>query len=77
MEVESSQPTTIDLEPGSEWRFELENEEDIAVRVSFSDVLNSNHILSGSWKGRQVSYQRGVVLASERYVSPVRNRDTS
>jgi antitoxin component of MazEF toxin-antitoxin module len=27
-------PTTIDLEEGSEWRFELENDENIAVRVS-------------------------------------------
>jgi hypothetical protein len=26
--------TTIDLEEGSEWRFELENDENIAVRVS-------------------------------------------
>lgn len=34
MDAGSSQPTTIDLEPGSEWRFELENDEDIAVRVS-------------------------------------------
>lgn len=34
MDAEGSQTTTIDLEPGSEWRFELENDEDIAVRVS-------------------------------------------
>jgi len=27
-------PTIIDLEEGSEWRFELENDENIAVRVS-------------------------------------------
>ena len=27
-------PATIDLEEGSEWRFELENDENIAVRVS-------------------------------------------
>jgi hypothetical protein len=33
MEQEGT-PTTIDLEEGSEWRFELENDENIAVRVS-------------------------------------------
>lgn len=27
-------PNTIELEEGSEWRFELENDENIAVRVS-------------------------------------------
>lgn len=27
-------PSTIDLEGGSEWRFELENDENIAVKVS-------------------------------------------
>jgi len=35
-------PTTIDLEEGSEWRFELENDENIAVRVSaYSKVVES------------------------------------
>lgn len=34
MNAEGGQTTTIDLEPGSEWRFELEADEDIAVRVS-------------------------------------------
>lgn len=31
-------PTTIDLEEGSEWRFELENDENIAVRVSTMSI---------------------------------------
>jgi hypothetical protein len=39
MDAEASQQTRIDLEPGSEWRFELENDEDIAVRVSLTSVL--------------------------------------
>jgi hypothetical protein len=34
-------PTTIDLEEGSEWRFELENDENIAVRVSASACIMS------------------------------------
>lgn len=35
MEAEAeNQSAVLDLEGGSEWRFELENEEDIAVRVS-------------------------------------------
>jgi hypothetical protein len=33
------QATTIDLEGGSEWRFELENDENIAVKVSVSFIM--------------------------------------
>ena len=32
--MDVSEQTTIDLEAGSEWRFELEGDETIAVRVS-------------------------------------------
>jgi len=34
-------PTTIDLEEGSEWRFELENDENIAVRVSAVSIMQA------------------------------------
>ena len=40
--AQAGQPTTIDLEPGSEWRFELEGDEDIAVRVSPSSVVSAS-----------------------------------
>jgi hypothetical protein len=33
-------PTVLDLEEGSEWRFELEDDENIAVRVSAVLILN-------------------------------------
>jgi hypothetical protein len=33
-------PTVLDLEEGSEWRFELEDDENIAVRVSAILILN-------------------------------------
>lgn len=42
MNAEGSQTTTIDLEPGSEWRFELEADEDIAVRVSQAVIMLSD-----------------------------------
>jgi hypothetical protein len=38
----------IDLEPGSEWRFELEADENVAVRVSAGPPADRPLIDSGS-----------------------------
>jgi hypothetical protein len=46
-------PTTIDLEEGSEWRFELENDENIAVRVS---ALSRSSSVSGRGRVLEVSH---------------------
>lgn len=45
-------PTTIDLEEGSEWRFELENDENIAVRVSscYKIIKNVMRAGAGYWR---------------------------
>jgi len=45
-------PTTIDLEEGSEWRFELENDENIAVRVSthFKVITCVTRADAGYWR---------------------------
>jgi hypothetical protein len=44
---QESGPTTIDLEAGSEWRFELEDDENIAVRVSPLSCRNPQKVV---WK---------------------------
>ncbi|CAD6578790.1 MAG: Cleavage polyadenylation factor subunit clp1 [Tremellales sp. Tagirdzhanova-0007] len=49
--MDVSEQTTIDLEAGSEWRFELEGDETIAVRVHSQDrvYINSQEIPPATW----------------------------
>jgi hypothetical protein len=52
-------PTTIDLEEGSEWRFELENDENIAVRVSAYFKIIECFRKGQSGKGKSLQPKRG------------------
>lgn len=54
----------VDLEPGSEWRFELEADENVAVRVSRCD---------GSWAG-QCGSKAVAFVAFSMSVSTSRQR---
>lgn len=57
-------PQTLILEPGSEWRFELEADENISVRVSAHSALltPTNHILTPQVQSPDPVYINGEEL---------------